>query len=137
MAKKKYKGKTGPSIIGGRLREIGFEGSYQDYLKSDHWQETRQRYIESDRPQKCRCGAPRYAIHHLTYVRLGCERLTDLEAICDDCHAEEHRKPKGRKYRHRKRHKRPKRKRLSAYERRPSTTERRREAAAKTLAELG
>lgn len=29
-------------------------------------------------------------MHHLTYERLGCEWLTDLVALCKDCHEQEH-----------------------------------------------
>lgn len=83
----------GPSSIGARLRLLGYQ-KYADYLASEHWQHVKQRYRESDRPQKCSCGARATDLHHLTYVRLGREKLADLEALCRDCHRKRHRKPK-------------------------------------------
>ncbi len=35
-------------------------------------------------------GAERLEVHHLTYERLGYERLTDLMVLCHACHAEAH-----------------------------------------------
>lgn len=89
LPKRKYNGRTDASTIAGRLDDLGFK-NYVEYLKSDLWQEKRREYVASDRPQKCRCGKPRHSIHHLTYERLGCELMEDLEAICDTCHAREH-----------------------------------------------
>lgn len=95
--------KDGTSSISARLRPLGFE-RYADYLASDHWQDLRRRYRESDLPQSCKCGAPANALHHKTYVRLGEELLTDLEALCHGCHRVAHgrrriprkRKPRGK-----------------------------------------
>lgn len=33
---------------------------------------------------------PIYAVHHLTYIRLYCERLEDLQGLCNDCHKGKH-----------------------------------------------
>ena len=39
----------------------------------------------------CRaCGATTVDLHHKTYERLGCELLSDLQALCRDCHATAH-----------------------------------------------
>lgn len=36
-----------------------------------------------------RCKQARYLeVHHLTYKRLGFERMDDLEALCVRCHAQ-------------------------------------------------
>ena len=48
----------------------------------------RRRYRESDRPQNCICGeTERLQLHHLTYERVGAERLDDLTPLCANCHA--------------------------------------------------
>lgn len=91
---------TGPdtSRIGGKLQRLGFR-NYAEYLASDHWRELRERYRASDRPQFCECGSRKVSLHHLTYERLGAERLTDLIAVCRDCHRKLH----GRRKRKRRR----------------------------------
>ncbi len=67
---------------------------YAEYLRSPHWGEIRQRYIESDRPTQCSvCGDPDYQLHHKTYERLGREELDDLEPLCDRHHRERHKLP--------------------------------------------
>jgi hypothetical protein len=70
---------------------LGFR-SYQAYLNSSHWLDTKRRYRESDRPQDCiLCGADEdLHLHHMTYARLGCEKLTDLVTLCARCHAMAH-----------------------------------------------
>lgn len=44
------------------------------------------------RGKKCeRCGSTkRIEVHHKTYVRLCNEKSTDLEVLCNLCHAKEH-----------------------------------------------
>ena len=42
-------------------------------------------------PQKCHvCKATPVDLHHKTYKRKGCERLTDLVPLCRDCHQHAH-----------------------------------------------
>lgn len=79
----------GPSTIVARLRDLGYPpgSKYADYLASEHWQEVKRRYANSAVPQRCACGKQRHALHHKTYVRLGCEELTDLQPVCRACHA--------------------------------------------------
>lgn len=92
MAGKKWgELQDGPSSIPARLQRLGY-ANYAEYLASEHWREVRLRFAASGRPQRCACGAPRQALHHLTYVRLGCERLEDLVAVCNACHRKLHRK---------------------------------------------
>jgi HNH endonuclease len=88
-SRKKRANADGPSAIGARLRPLGFE-RYADYLASEHWREVRKRYRESDRPQRCKCGAEGTQLHHTTYVRLGRESLTDLVLLCENCHRRRH-----------------------------------------------
>jgi len=62
---------------------------YEEHLASPAWQELRQQVIERQ-DGRCRCGAFGTDVHHLTYQRLGDERLDDLELLCRPCHQEEH-----------------------------------------------
>lgn len=86
------------------FRALGFK-TYTAYLRSHHWAEVKRRYRESDRPQRCVCGARADDLHHLTYARIGSEELTDLIALCRGCHRKTHRKRDDpdweRAYRHR------------------------------------
>lgn len=60
---------------------------YERYLRSSHWRNLKRRYRASKYPQKCKCGATeRLELHHRTYERLGCERLSDLHPLCPSCH---------------------------------------------------
>ena|SRR4030067_1418798 len=75
---------------------------YVEYLKSEHWKETRRRFFE--RSQRVLMMRRKYGrivcefckkfgkfnLHHKTYERLGRERTTDLIILCDDCHLEVH-----------------------------------------------
>lgn len=72
-----------------QLRELGY-ASYADYLKSPAWRDVRERYIASDLPQVCMCGATSWELHHTTYERVGRERLDDLIPLCRTCHADAH-----------------------------------------------
>ena len=46
--------------------------------------------------ENCRQVKPWYYLHHMTYERLGRERITDVRIICDDCHPEMDRQRKER-----------------------------------------
>lgn len=81
------------SSISARLRRLGYprNATYADYLASEHWRKVRARYFASRATSKrCGCGKRGTALHHKTYIRLGAERLSDLELVCDACHAERH-----------------------------------------------
>lgn len=72
--------------IGPLLERIGFR-SYDDYLRSWHWRQTRARWAESTYLKGCAlCGAPDYELHHTTYSRLGREALEDLWPLCRTHH---------------------------------------------------
>lgn len=68
------------------MRRLGF-ASYRDYLRSPHWLGLRRTYRVSSLPQVCVCGDEDVQLHHLTYERVGAERLTDLTPLCRGCHA--------------------------------------------------
>jgi 5-methylcytosine-specific restriction endonuclease McrA len=67
--------------------------AYRKYLKSAHWKRKKAEFKASERwTGKCeRCeSTKRLQIHHLTYERLGAERLEDLIALCRECHKKAH-----------------------------------------------
>lgn len=68
------------------LRTLGYE-NYGAYLRSAHWKRTRAEYRASDLPQDCVCGDLETHLHHLTYERIGAERLSDLVPLCPSCHS--------------------------------------------------
>jgi len=63
------------------------------YLRSPHWIATA-RAKRAEVKWKCeKCHErKRLDVHHKTYKRLGKERMSDLQALCRDCHDKEHRK---------------------------------------------
>lgn len=64
---------------------------YQQYLDSPAWRQKRQERLEQDGHQCFRCrSAEQLEVHHITYERLGRERLTDLLTLCKRCHARDH-----------------------------------------------
>lgn len=65
--------------------------NYREYLKTYRWQSKREaKLIEANfRCQKCRRRS-RLQVHHLSYKRLGCELLSDLQVLCEGCHEKEH-----------------------------------------------
>ncbi len=61
------------------------------YLKTAHWQETREKAIALAGGCCHECGNTRgLEVHHKTYAHLGDEQPQDLEVLCDCCHAERH-----------------------------------------------
>ncbi len=67
---------------------------YQAHMKSSRWKNTRLALFKL-RGKKCEaCGSnhPSLEVHHITYERLGHERLADLKIVCKACHEEEDRK---------------------------------------------
>lgn len=66
---------------------------YPDYLRSHHWRTIRARALlrAGGNCQKCEEPSAHLEVHHLTYIRRGCEAEADLIVLCDICHALEHR----------------------------------------------
>jgi 5-methylcytosine-specific restriction endonuclease McrA len=60
---------------------------YHAYLASDTWQRKRKAVLRRAgyRCERCRRAVP-LDIHHLSYQRFEHEDLTDLKALCRDCH---------------------------------------------------
>jgi len=64
---------------------------YQAYLCSREWSILKEAVRERAGGMCERCFVnPMQACHHLTYIRKYEERLSDLQAICDDCHSYTH-----------------------------------------------
>lgn len=80
---------------------------YEDYLRSDHWQRIRHMALERavgrcqnsgchyrllSREELAECPPRGYGldVHHLTYDRLGHERLDDVLVLCRRCHGAAH-----------------------------------------------
>lgn len=60
---------------------------YQRYLASREWALKKEQVRKRSRDKCERCKrAPYEATHHLTYERVGNERLEDLQAVCNACH---------------------------------------------------
>jgi 5-methylcytosine-specific restriction endonuclease McrA len=60
---------------------------YKQYLNSAKWGEIRKLALKVANHRCAECGTGnRLHVHHLTYARLGNERITDLQVLCKDCH---------------------------------------------------
>lgn len=64
---------------------------YQEYLKSDHWQQIRLKALSKagNRCQLC-SSTSNLNVHHNTYKNKGNEDLKDLVVLCRECHTKFH-----------------------------------------------
>ena len=65
------------------------DGAYKKYLESPAWQMKRNEIIQRDGGQ-CVCGTQATEVHHKNYDNIGKEPLSDLVALCEECHEREH-----------------------------------------------
>lgn len=72
----------------------GRDVSYRRYLVSAHWKDISRRVRMRDDYTCQDCGADGWVVHHLTYERLGRERMSDLVTLCMGCHAARHKAAK-------------------------------------------
>lgn len=71
---------------------------YGDYLRSSHWQRQRKKAFAYWGDKCFVCGYRKgLQVHHLTYERLGHERMEDLRVLCERHHEWEHLRPEWRK----------------------------------------
>lgn len=65
---------------------------YNEYLKSEHWKNTKTRFRKSKLKKHCAvCGTKNELnLHHKTYKRLHKENLNDLIFLCKSCHYDVH-----------------------------------------------
>ena len=83
----------GPVPSNWRLRQ--WRRAYSAYLRSQHWMALRQKVLARARAkcELCRITAAEH-VHHLTYECVGGhELLSDLQALCEDCHEDVHSLP--------------------------------------------
>lgn len=79
-----------------KITALGFS-SYEEYLESEWWKTFRKKFFRS-RVTKKYClvcagdGEYNYTVelHHLTYDRLGAERLKDVIPLCREHHEQVH-----------------------------------------------
>ena len=72
--------------------------AYKAFLASGVWKAIRQAalYRAGNLCEWCKCSGESFLlhVHHKTYARFGgMEEPTDLQVLCDGCHAEAHGKP--------------------------------------------
>ncbi len=63
---------------------------YQRYLCTPEWFARRNAVMERSNGRCERCGKKAAHVHHLTYIRKYNELLTDLQAVCEQCHESIH-----------------------------------------------
>jgi len=66
---------------------------YSDYLKTEHWQEVRQRALKIGKHKCALCSSTeKLNVHHNTYENFGNEQIEDLTVLCHNCHSKYHNK---------------------------------------------
>lgn len=67
---------------------------YRRRLASAEWKRLRDQKLAEVQFRCEKCGISQWSkpleVHHLTYITLGRERLSDLQVLCDDCHRSLH-----------------------------------------------
>jgi 5-methylcytosine-specific restriction endonuclease McrA len=65
--------------------------THRQYLDSPAWRKKRSERLAVDGEKCFRCKATDgLQVHHITYERLGRERMSDLLTLCGDCHKRDH-----------------------------------------------
>ena len=89
--RRKHKSGQPPSKDSSWRNAAGEVKDYRKYIKSDEWQAVRARALRHYRRRCCECGSrDELQVHHRTYVRIGRERMEDLEVLCKWCHMARH-----------------------------------------------
>lgn len=73
------------------VRNSATNTKYKEYLSSITWKKIKKKVI--NRASGCceGCGnSEPLEVHHLTYERVGMELMTDLSALCRNCHLKAH-----------------------------------------------
>ncbi len=77
------------------LRQLARD-DYPAYLKTSHWGARRRAAVLAAQWTCQECNARGWDVelhvHHLTYDRLGREKMADLRVLCAGCHGREHEK---------------------------------------------
>jgi hypothetical protein len=78
----------GRTVICDDTKEVCF--SYEEYLKSKHWQRFRLKALKQHGKHCMLCGEdniPFFHVHHLTYDNIGHELMEDVVVLCPLCHS--------------------------------------------------
>jgi len=79
--------------------DVRHSAEYKRVINSPRWRKLREQLIHAYDSvcQRCKKKSDKLSLHHKNYERLGKERLTDLELVCENCHpsADEERKRAG------------------------------------------
>jgi hypothetical protein len=69
-------------------REVLPPSMYEEYIHSPRWYAFKRRLIKirGNKCEACPTVGDKLDLHHLTYVRLGCERPEDVKLLCRACH---------------------------------------------------
>ena len=86
------KKKRGANKRGQPVQKRGFvRPDYREYIKSRAWAAKRKEALAYHGRKCAICGSDRnLEVHHLTYKRLGREKMKDLQVTCKDCHRIHH-----------------------------------------------
>ncbi|MGG7079669.1 HNH endonuclease [Clostridium sardiniense] len=69
----------------------GQDWYHNTYLKSEHWERTRDRALKRAGYRCEECGSNKNLnVHHKTYDNIWNERDEDLEVLCQPCHYRRH-----------------------------------------------
>jgi hypothetical protein len=75
-------------------RHRRYRDRYRAVLRSRRWRNLRRRAYKRSRGRCEHCRKRHFLgalqLHHKTYVRLGKERMRDVELLCDQCHRDRH-----------------------------------------------
>lgn len=93
------------------LHALGFKfEEYDKYLETPHWRSFRRtvfaeqrRRLGQNRCERCPKNGSEFKldVHHLTYERLGNEKVDDVQIICKECHDKIHLRDTKSRARHR------------------------------------
>lgn len=72
------------------MSDAAKRAAYKAYIFSEAWVAKRQAFLAANPAARCHwCKRPwsqGFHVHHATYERFTCERLSDLRAMCAPCH---------------------------------------------------
>ena len=66
--------------------------SYRSYRETNAWKAKRKAVLQAANYRCEKCGKPAIDVHHKTYKRIYYEPLSDLIALCRECHRAIHKK---------------------------------------------
>lgn len=74
-------------FVVGIYRFKEYKDKYKNYLDSPFWRDFRIKVLKQDDFRCVRCGSEiNLDVHHLTYKRVGKEKIHDCVTLCRTCH---------------------------------------------------